>query len=147
VNYGANGGAGGDRLFGNERDNIFNGGVGNDTIIGNTGNDTIIIGDGRDRVEGGDGIDTAVYNNLVYQGNNIPLRQTGNIVNVNSTDTLTNVEFIQFSDVRISTTTTQVTPILQVDDLSLKETNSGTTTAQFTFNLSTPAPVDSASLK
>jgi Ca2+-binding RTX toxin-like protein len=139
---GANGGAGGDRLFGNERDNILNGGAGNDTIIGNTGNDTIIIGDGRDRVEGGDGIDTAVYNNVVYQGNNIALRQTGNIVNVNSTDTLTNVEFIQFSDVRISTATKKVTPILQVDDLSLKETNSGTTTARFTFNLSTPAPVD-----
>jgi len=139
---GAKGGAGADYIVGNKRDNILDGGDGDDTILGHEGNDTITAGAGTNKVNGGEGIDTVMYGNVAYQGNNISLRQAANSVRYNNTDTLTDIEFIQFSDVRISASTLEVTPILQVDDISLKETNSGTTTAQFTLNLSTPAPVD-----
>ena len=98
---GANGGAGGDEIIGNRRDNILDGGAGDDTISAYEGDDTIITGSGRDKVNGGEGIDTAIYDDVAYQGNNISLRQAGNSVSYNNTDTLTNVEFIQFSDVRI----------------------------------------------
>jgi Ca2+-binding RTX toxin-like protein len=70
------------------------------------------------------------------------LRQAANTVNYNNTDTLTDIEFIQFSDVRISAETLQVTPFLEVEEINVTEGNVGNTTAQFIFNLSTPAPVD-----
>jgi Ca2+-binding RTX toxin-like protein len=140
---GASGGAGADYIVGNKRDNTLDGGVGNDTIKGHRGNDTIITGAGTNKVDGGDGIDTAVYGDVVYQGNtSISLRQAADTVSYNNTDTLTDVEYIQFSDVRISAKTLQVTPILQGNEVNLTEAKTGTTTAQFTFNLSTPAPVD-----
>jgi Ca2+-binding RTX toxin-like protein len=140
---GANGGAGGDYIVGNKRDNILDGGNGNDTIFGHDGYDTIITGTGINKVDGGDGIDTVVYSDVVYEGNtNISLRQAANTVNYNNTDTLTDIEFIQFSDVRISAETLQVTPFLEVEEISVTEGNAGNTTAQFIFNLSTPAPVD-----
>jgi hypothetical protein len=140
---GANGGAGGDYIVGNKRDNILDGGDGNDTIMGHGGNDTIITGAGTNKIDGGEGIDTVLYGNVAYQGNtSIFLRQAANTVSYNNTDTLTGVEFIQFSDVRISAKTLQVTPILQGNDVNVTETKTGTTTAEFTFNLSTPAPVD-----
>ena len=93
---GANGGAGGDYIVGNKRGNVLDGGAGNDTISGYAGNDTITTGEGRDRVSGGAGIDTIVYSDVVYQGNNISLRQAANTVSYNNTDSLTDVEFIQF---------------------------------------------------
>ena len=130
---GANGGAGGDEIIGNERDNILDGGAGNDTIT---------TGAGRDKVNGGEGIDTVIYGDVTYQGNNISLRQAANSVSYNNTDTLTNVEFIQFNDVRIATDNLEVTPVVKVAEISITEGNSGNTTAQVDFNLSTPAPVD-----
>jgi Ca2+-binding RTX toxin-like protein len=140
---GASAGAGGDYIAGNKRDNTLDGGVGNDTIKGNGGNDTIITGAGTNKVDGGEGIDTAVYSDVVYQGNtSIFLRQAADTVSYNNTDTLTDVEFIQFSDVRIDAKTRQVVPELQVAEASITEGDSGTKNAQVTFNLSTPAPVN-----
>jgi Ca2+-binding RTX toxin-like protein len=141
VDQGANGGIGDDYIVGNKRDNQLDGGVGNDTILGNGGNDTIITGAGINKVDGGEGIDTVLYGNVAYQGNtSISLRQTANTVNYSNSDTLTNVEYIQFSDVRLSAKTLQVVPILNAPEVSITEGDSGTKTAQFTFNLSSPAP-------
>jgi hypothetical protein len=139
---GANGGAGGDYIVGNKRDNILDGGDGNDTIKGHEGYDTIITGAGTNKVDGGEGIDTVLYGDVIYQGSNISLRQSADTVNYNNTDTLTDIEFIQFSDVRINAETLQVTPILEVAESSFTEGDSGNTTAPITLNLSTPAPVD-----
>ena len=139
---GANGGAGGDEIIGNERDNILNGGAGNDTISAYGGDDTITTGAGRDKVNGGAGIDTVVYGDVTYQGNNISLRKAANSVSYNNTDTLTNVEFIQYKDLRIATDNLEVTPVVEVAEISITEGNSGNTTAQVDLNLSTPAPVD-----
>ena len=140
---GANGGAGGDKIIGNRRDNILDGGAGNDTISAYEGNDRITTGEGRDKVNGGAGIDTAIYEDVAYgDGSNVFLSQVGSSVSYNNTDTLTDIEFIQFSDVRISTETLNVTPVLEVSEARVIEGNSRNTFATFNFDLSTPAPVD-----
>ena len=139
VDRGANGGAGGDYIIGNRRDNILDGGSGNDTIIAHEGNDTIITGAGNDKVDGGEGIDTVLYSDVVYQDNsNIYLRTAANTVNYNGTDTLTDIEYIQFADVRISGETLAVIPTLEVSDVSVIEGES----ASFSLSLDTPTPVD-----
>ncbi|WP_036486614.1 VWA domain-containing protein [Myxosarcina sp. GI1] len=99
VDLGANGGAGSDKIVGNKRSNNLNGGAGNDRIFAHGGNDTIITGAGEDRADGGEGIDTVVYDDKLYADSTI--RKVGNIVSVDSTDSLTDVEFIQYSDFRI----------------------------------------------
>ena len=140
VDRGANGGDGGDKIIGNNRDNILDGGAGNDTILGYGGDDLITTGEGTDQVDGREDIDTVLYDDVVYQDNEtIFLRRAANTVNYNNTDTLTNVEFLQFSDVRISAETLAITPIVEVEDnITVSEGNSGNTIAQFTFNLDTP---------
>ena len=141
ADLGANGGAGNDSLVANRRDNILNGGIGNDTIIAHKGDDTITTGKGRDFVDGGDGIDTVMYENKSYQGSLI--RKVGKIINVNGADTLTDIEFMQFSDVRISVATLEIIPILKVQPKTrVKEGDFKNTTVQLTFELSTPASSD-----
>ena len=139
VDRGANGGTGNDYIVGNKRDNLLNGENGNDTIFGHEGNDTITTGAGNDKVNGGDGIDTVLYNDFAYQDNSsIFLYQRANTVIYNNTDTLSEIEFLQFSDVRISAETLEITPMLEVEDITVTEGS----IASFTFNLDTPAPVD-----
>ena len=140
---GANGGAGGDKIIGNERDNILDGGAGNDTISAYGGDDTITTGAGTDKVNGGEGIDTVVYGDVAYgDGSNVFLRKAANTVSYNNTDTLTNIEFIQFSDVRVSAETLEITPVVEVAEISITEGNSGNTNVRVNLNLDTPAPVD-----
>ncbi len=146
VDLGANGGAGSDYIVGNRRDNILDGGAGNDTIFGHEGNDTIITGMGIDEVDGGEDIDTALYSDVVYEGNSsLSFGQTGNTLvylngdNAPHTDYLTDVEYLQFSDVRISSQTLEITPTIEeISDVSVIEGE----TASFNFKLSYPAPVD-----
>jgi uncharacterized protein YciU (UPF0263 family) len=141
TDLGANGNAGSDRIIANRRDNILNGGVGNDTIFAHEGNDIIHIGEDSDLVDGGEGIDTVVYQNKSSQNRNF--QKVSKILIVDHADNLTNVEFIQFSDVRISTETLQIAPILKgKQEIKVKEGNSVLTTAQLTFELSTPTSVD-----
>ncbi len=72
---------------------------------------------------------------------NISLRQAANSV-IYNTDTLTDIEYLQFNDVRINAENFAVTPILEVEDISVTEGNLSNHIAQLNFNLSTPAPVD-----
>ncbi len=53
----AKGGAGDDRIVGNQAANVLSGGGGNDWISGGAGNDTLFGGDGSDVLVGGDGDD------------------------------------------------------------------------------------------
>lgn len=140
---GANGQAGDDKITGNNYDNLLNGGDGDDTITGGRGNDRITITDNdRNDIDGGDGIDTVIYAGNKLSVNSFINRIGGQAVTVDNADILTYVEFIQFTDARISTQTLQVTPVIQVGEVAVPEGNSGNTRFQLTFDLSTPAPVD-----
>jgi Ca2+-binding RTX toxin-like protein len=57
-------GDGNDRITGNDQDNMFWGGGGNDSVFGGGGNDTIDGGSGFDRLDGGLGTDIFVFNKL-----------------------------------------------------------------------------------
>jgi len=98
------GGAGNDSLIGN---------VGDNTLVGNAGNDTLTGGDGDDAIEGGDGIDTAVFTGARSDYVITTVSATRVIVDdlrlVDDTDTLTNVEYLRFSDGTTAVGNTNVT--------------------------------------
>ena len=80
------------------------GGSGNDTIVGNAADNKLTGGAGNDTLDGGAGTDTAVYSGAAanYQFvHNINGSWTVTDLRVghpDGVDTLTNIEFIQFSD-------------------------------------------------
>ena len=89
---------------GNSSANVINGGTGFDTIFGGGGNDTLMGGAGNDTLYGGSGTDTAVYSGSRSQYQiaafggvkfQIADQRTGS---PDGTDTITNVEKLQFSD-------------------------------------------------
>ena len=82
------GGSGADRLFGNPADNRLTGGAGNDTLDGGLGTDTAVFSGAR-----------SAYT-VTYSG------QTVTVFGPDGTDTVTNIEFLQFADQRIATTPT-----------------------------------------
>ena len=139
VDRGANGGAGSDEIIGNNRDNIINGGAGNDRIYAHGGNDTITTGEGIDLVDAGEGIDTVVYKGVTYQNNsNVFLRQSGNVVSYNNTDTITNAEYIKFNDVKLSAETLEIVPELEITSDTVVEGSSDS----YILELNVPAPTD-----
>jgi VCBS repeat-containing protein len=94
-----------DIINGSNASETFIGGAGNDTINGGGGSDTITGGVGNDTIDGGAGADMAVYTggHAQYTVNfNTPgVGQTQVVDNTagrDGTDTLTNVEVLQFSD-------------------------------------------------
>ena len=129
-----------DSLAGGDGGDILRGGDGNDTLIGGAGIDTITPGDGEDNIDGGDGEDTVVYANLL--STDVVLEKVGDVITVDNSDILANVENIQFSDTTIDTTTVGSQPVLMGDDITVIEGDSLGTIAQFTFNLSEPASAD-----
>ncbi|MBW7961146.1 M10 family metallopeptidase C-terminal domain-containing protein, partial [Bradyrhizobium sp. BR 10261] len=99
----ATAGSGNDTIIGNAIANVLKGGGGSDTITGGGGNDTI---------DGGPGTDTAVYSgreadyNVSYNS----ASQTFTIADhragsPDGTDTVTNVEYFQFSDGVVASST------------------------------------------
>ncbi len=105
---GLSGGNFADQLTGNEADNQLWGNPGNDTLAGAGGDDYLDGQWGDDTIDGGAGIDTVGFN-----GNRagFTLTQTvggWTITDINAadgdmgTDTLTNIEFLQFADGRES---------------------------------------------
>ena len=134
-------GAGNDRVLGNYLQNTIRGGSGDDVIDGSEGDDIIFPGEGDDLIDGNEGIDTVVYSTTSEETG--PVREVGNFIQVGTnTDSLINVEFVQFSDKRISTETLRAFPIVNVSDVSVQEGNEGTIVAEFTFNLSETAVGD-----
>ncbi|KLK94922.1 hypothetical protein AA309_01635 [Microvirga vignae] len=53
------------QLIGNDAGNVFEGGIGKDTLIGGNGNDTLFGYQGDDIFDGGSGIDTVTFTPLV----------------------------------------------------------------------------------
>ncbi|MFO0291132.1 MAG: beta strand repeat-containing protein, partial [bacterium] len=93
-------------LIGNNGANLLQGNGGDDTLDGGTGNDTLEGGAGNDNLEGGAGTDTAIY-----AGNFADYTTSGSANNFtivdnrsgspDGTDTVENVEFLQFADVTV----------------------------------------------
>ncbi len=94
----ATGGSGDDALVGNAVSNVLTGGAGNDTLTGAESTDTL---------EGGAGTDTAVYSgsrstyDISRSGTTLTIAQRAGS-GTDGTDTLTNVEYAQFADGRVS---------------------------------------------
>src|SRR5689334_429220 len=82
--------------------------AGNDKIQGKGGNDIIKGGQGDDDIDGGQGFDTAVYTGSFFDYD-ITIKGTGNdkvtvadhIANRDGTDSLKQIEALQFGDVTI----------------------------------------------
>ena len=79
------------------------GGPGNDTLRGTAGNDTLTGFGGNDSIDGGAGIDTAVYTGP-RSAYTITRTATGYTVSggTDGTDTLVNIERLQFSDAKVA---------------------------------------------
>jgi hypothetical protein len=94
-----------DKIKGRAGNDIIYGNGGNDKIKGGAGDDWIMGGAGSDDIDGGKGIDIAVYQGT-YQEYVFSFSHSGNlkgtvsdsILERDGTDTLKNVEFIQFSN-------------------------------------------------
>ena len=78
------------------------GGTGVDTIRGNSAANRITGNGGSDIIDGGLGIDTVVFSGLRSAYTVTWSGQTGTVVGAGSTVTLTNVEFLTFSDTTIA---------------------------------------------
>lgn len=92
-----------DDIFGGAGNDNIRGGIGDDELYGGTGNDTL---DGEwddDTIDGGTGIDTSVYSTdagaATITNNN---DDTFTVVTATGTDTITNVERLQFGDYNIA---------------------------------------------
>jgi hypothetical protein len=84
------------------------GGAGNDTITGNSGANIITGAGGNDTINGGGGTDTAVFSGTRSQYH-ITLNPNGSLhvsdqraLTPDGADDLTNIEFVQFSDMTVS---------------------------------------------
>jgi hypothetical protein len=89
-------------LSGSSGSDTILGSLGNDVLVGNGGNDTLQGRTGNDALDGGPGLDTAVYSSA---RNNYTITQNANgsftvtdKTGADGTDTLQNVELLQFSD-------------------------------------------------
>ena len=109
-----------DLLIGGSAGETFIGGAGNDTINGGGGNDNITGGAGNDTIDGGAGTDVAVFSgpraSYTVSGTGTVTvtdnRTATASLTPDGTDTLTNVEVLQFSDqLVLSASGTAVNPV------------------------------------
>ena len=92
-----------DTLTGDDRENFFDGGAGNDELFGGGSGDTLRGGGGSDALYGGEGLDTAVFDGIrsdyaVVDAGSGSVTITNDIDSNVSTDTVQEVEFFQFDD-------------------------------------------------
>lgn len=88
-------------MYGSVIENVY-ATAGNDTVIGNSANNQIISNGGSDTIDGGNGTDTAT---LPGNRANYTVSSTANNWSVSGagvTDTLTNVERVQFADAKLA---------------------------------------------
>jgi hypothetical protein len=90
-----------------ESDDLLYGGTGSDSILGRGGNDTISGAAGNDTIDGGSGSDIAVFSGNLAD---YKLSKSGSTYTVQAktgsdgTDTLTNIESLQFADKTVNLT-------------------------------------------
>ena len=129
-------------IIGNDLDNTIEVQSGQNIIFGNGGNDRFILSGGINLVDGGEGIDTVQIDKTQVEAGGVS--KNGNIVNIGTDNTLLNVEFIEFSDVRLAVDTLTVTPILSFANkaILIDEGDSGSTVVSFVINLSSVTTED-----
>ncbi|MGE0743315.1 MAG: beta strand repeat-containing protein [Hyphomonadaceae bacterium] len=88
-------------LFTNDIENAT-GGIGDDTLIGNAGDNVLRGGGGNNTFDGGGGNDTAVIDGVFATYTFLRVGGTIFISDAEDTQTLTNIEFIQFEDRRVN---------------------------------------------
>lgn len=94
------------------------GGRGNDTLIGNSANNVFKGNQGNDTIDGGGGTNTAVYRfnfadyTVSNSGGTVTVTHNSAGGDSDGTDTLTNIQFLEFADLtyEVATTTTSPTP-------------------------------------
>lgn len=94
-------------------------GTGADTIIGNAANNTITGGGGADVIDGGAGTDTIVFSGAYADYNVAISGATTTVAAGGVTATLTNVEYLQFSDQTVSAVVVNTAPTATLSDLSM----------------------------
>ncbi len=133
------GGLGDDTLIGNDGDN---------NLIGASGNDTLTAGAGNDAINGGDGSDTAILAAPLasYAFNYNALSRLFTISGTpTGTDTFSNVEFFQFSDVLRTASELEAlsgtSPALSISpaNTTITEGDTGSQSLNFTVTLSAVA--------
>ncbi|WP_310473926.1 cadherin domain-containing protein [Sandarakinorhabdus sp.] len=100
-----------DSLTGSGGNDVINGGVGNDSLNGGNGDDQLLGNAGNDSIDGGAGTDTARYSG--NRADYTVARQTDGTLRVTDlranspegSDTLSNVETLQFADISADTST------------------------------------------
>ncbi|MEJ0043671.1 MAG: calcium-binding protein [Rhizomicrobium sp.] len=115
------GGADSDTLTGASGDDTLSGLGGNDTLLGNGGNDMLTGGAGNDTIDGGSGTDTAVFSGA-FADYTVAFNSGTQTFTVTDTrggspdgsDTITNVESFQFSDVGVAYDLTGTAPWLRI---------------------------------
>ena len=108
------------------------GGSGSDTITGNTANNKFTGGSGNDLLDGLGGTDTAVFSGL---STNYQITQNADgswtVTDLRSgspdgTDTLFNVEWLQFNDATVAVGTVQPPPVIAAPTISSVSPDTGT---------------------
>jgi subtilisin-like proprotein convertase family protein len=94
----AYGGDGNDQIDGNAVNNILYGMRGNDKISGGIGVDTLVGGMGDDSLDGGVGVDIAQFIGEWSKYTLVSTTQGWTLIGPEGTDSLTGIEFAQFSD-------------------------------------------------
>ena len=96
---------GADHLIGGDGEDIIQGGLGDDVIFGEAGEDLLDGGAGNDHLDGGDGYDVAQYSGS-YGDYSVTVNADGGYTvtdlradSPDGTDTLRNVEALNFSDI------------------------------------------------
>jgi Ca2+-binding RTX toxin-like protein len=94
-----------DQILGGTLPLTINSGAGNDSIVGSSKNDLITGGLGSDSIDGGSGKDTAIFlsksSNYRYLNNGGTWTVSNSTTEV-GTDTLKNIEIIQFTDLSVA---------------------------------------------
>ncbi|MBE9171333.1 tandem-95 repeat protein [Pleurocapsales cyanobacterium LEGE 06147] len=113
------------------------------TIFANGGDDRIILLGGVNLVDGGEGIDTVEIDKTQAEAGGV-FKDEGSIINIGTNNAIQNVEFIEFSDVRLAVDTLAITPIISFTDraISIPEGDTGSTFANFKINLSSVTTED-----
>lgn len=99
-----------DILTGNEANNRLRASEGDDQLFGLGGNDTFEVGTGIDTADGGEGDDTTIFSGA-RSDYDVSISDTEVVVTLTSSNgetkaTLTNMEFLQFSDQTVDLRTT-----------------------------------------
>ncbi|MDD2853325.1 MAG: Calx-beta domain-containing protein [Desulfuromonadaceae bacterium] len=109
----ANGSTANDHIIGNSLDNIISGLEGDDIINSEAGNDILNGGAGNDDLDGGAGTDTDVYSgdHTLYNIKAAPNNSYTVTSSAEGSDTLRNIENIEFTDITVNLTGILQTPI------------------------------------